>query len=499
MVKLKKLRVGLKTQYRKFDSKIKTSILGILFITSSIIPSENRFVSRIVYTSKAIEDDKFFENNNVIDDAKIKNLQITETAQVKQIITGTGLKLSKRNSLSNASGNISRAKLVDFRSESINFDVVNNTTHEMHLLKTPVSQSSRAALNTRGGMVLSRPIRYKINKDPESSFEVKIAPIVESSFYKIKFFNPGREFPLWIYFLDDRATKNPEIVELIKKIKGGALIESATALILIVIMWQILGAGEAFQFPLLHPSGISHHPANGGIQHQINHPKHGGRITVQMAPSSYSPVDQMQISSFIKDEKVNLRQCFDEVLRRAKEIKCEDWWSCTFERFKSLAIENGQISSNSAREAISILQGEMLGYYKDAERISYGGVQGIDFKVVGLGKYSHITHVEVKNPVGSEIEKTSRNGYTDIIRQGNDIGNKISNQRNKWCDPDFLERIPNLDPDAILPKTPENTLGLVDEFDVPVLEKRTIQNSIETGVKDSSTSSVVFINNVKNI
>jgi len=50
--------------------------------------------------------------------------------------------------------------------------------------------------------------------------------------------------------------------------------------------------------------------------------------------------------------------------------------------------------------------------------------------VVGLGKYSHITHVETKNAVGSEIEKASR-GVTNLILQGEKIGSKFSEQQIK--------------------------------------------------------------------
>ena len=43
-------------------------------------------------------------------------------------------------------------------------------------------------------------------------------------------------------------------------------------------------------------------------------------------------------------------------------------------------------------------------------------VYGPDFKVTGQGAYSLVTHVKVKNPVGSDIEKASRNGYSDIVK-----------------------------------------------------------------------------------
>ena len=64
-----------------------------------------------------------------------------------------------------------------------------------------------------------------------------------------------------------------------------------------------------------------------------------------------------------------------------------------------------KLTSTTAREAITILQGEMQGYYTNARREDYGpNVKGPDFIVEGLGEFKNITHVEVKNPVGSAIK-----------------------------------------------------------------------------------------------
>jgi hypothetical protein len=140
----------------------------------------------------------------------------------------------------------------------------------------------------------------------------------------------------------------------------------------------------------------------------------------------------------------------------------------------------------------------MLGLYSNAERVDYGkGVYGPDFKVIGQGEYSHVTHVEVKNPVGSDIEKASRNGYTDIVKQGNKIGDKISKQQSKWSNATFRASLSNLDSNAEFPQSPANTLGLVDEFDVPISEKIMVQNGIENNC--TNTSNVIFINNETNI
>jgi hypothetical protein len=46
--------------------------------------------------------------------------------------------------------------------------------------------------------------------------------------------------------------------------------------------------------------------------------------------------------------------------QRSKSFDCRIV-SCEFERFKYLAMENGRVDENSAREAITVLHGEMLG------------------------------------------------------------------------------------------------------------------------------------------
>jgi hypothetical protein len=157
-------------------------------------------------------------------------------------------------------------------------------------------------------------------------------------------------------------------------------------------------------------------------------------------------------------------------------------------------MENNVVDENSDREAITILNGEMLGFYTNAERVYYGkGVFGPDFKVVGQGKYQHITHVEIKNPVGSDIEKSSRNGYSDIVKQGNKIGDKLSSQQSKWSNEAFRESLSKIDPNTEFPSSPANTLELVDAFDLSVSEKLTFQNAVPNSCTNSSN--VIFINN----
>ena len=273
-----------------------------------------------------------------------------------------------------------------------------------------------------------------VQQNYKNTYETKVAPTVSAKLDKITFIK-SRELPICIYMMDERFIKTSEISKLIKKLRGGDLVEAATALVVIVIMWQILGVGiEGFQLPIVSANGGVHIPANGGIQQQINHPKHGGRITVRMSQSNQCPAQQTQIEGFMKNGKVDLRRCHDEVNGRASEIGCTNF-ECSFERFKALATENDRVTSTTVREAITVLQGEMNVYYSNAIRENYGnGIYGPDFKVIGQGEYSHVTHIEVKNPVGSDIEKASRNGYSDIgdiVKQGNKIGDKLSKQQAK--------------------------------------------------------------------
>lgn len=137
------------------------------------------------------------------------------------------------------------------------------------------------------------------------------------------------------------------------------------------------------------------------------------------------------MSGFLKNGKVDLHKCLDEVNRRASEICCTNF-ECSLERFKALATKNGKLTNTTAREAITILQGEMQGYYTNARREDYGlNVKGPDFIVKGLSKFQNVTHVEVKNPVGSAI-KIANGQKRSIAKQGKKIGAKIVYQQNYW-------------------------------------------------------------------
>ena len=266
---------------------------------------------------------------------------------------------------------------------------------------------------------------------------------------------------------------------------------------------QILEFGESFQTQvLINPrNGAVIGPANGGFHQQINNPKHRGKITVRMSNSQQVSTNviptQTQISGFMqKNGKVDLHKCLNEVNRRASEIGCADF-ECSIERFRSLAMENGNLRAVGAREAITILEGEMRGYYRNTRRENYGlNVTGPDFIVEGIGEFNNITHVEVKNPVGSAI-KRALNKTGSINRQGKSIGQKLDYQQNFWSNSSATSKVPNFDPHATLPESPSNVLGLVDNFDVPVQEKAAMETSILKGYNE--TKNIIFLNNNTNV
>ena len=260
----------------------------------------------------------------------------------------------------------------------------------------------------------------------------------------------------------------------------------------------MLGVGERFQLPIVHPNGAIVRPANVGIQGHLHHPKGGGRIRVRMSKQVSTNVipTQKQVSGFVKNGQVDLQQSLDEVYRRAAAIGCENF-ECSFERFKTLAMECGETDETSVREAITILQGEMHGFYKNARRVDYGpGIKGLDFSVDGLGEFENITHAEAKNAVDSAIQ-IADGLPANIWKQGKKIGKKVAWQKKFWSNKSRTSEIENINPEAYLPKSTNNTLGVVDCFDVPNFEKDTMCSAINFGTKNDTN--LIILNNHTNV
>nr|UZC30166.1 hypothetical protein [Entomoneis sp.] len=89
----------------------------------------------------------------------------------------------------------------------------------------------------------------RVQPNYKDTYETKVAPTVSPKLDKITFIK-YRELPVCIYMMDERFLKTSATSKLINKIRGEGLVEAATALVVIVVMWQILGAGiEGFVFP----------------------------------------------------------------------------------------------------------------------------------------------------------------------------------------------------------------------------------------------------------
>jgi len=367
------------------------------------------------------------------------------------------------------------------------------------------------------GLPISLAPVVRVQPSYQHDSKVQIAKVIPRKKDLIVFKSP-KEILFLMYLTDPRLSSNQEVLKLVKEWRGGSwgLLGTAAFLGLIILIFSM---GEGFVANTLNPGWGLDRP-NPFQPPMVDHryppyynlflPRRtcyadrpgGSQIMAGMNPqSSREELTQLstdvvptqtQMSGFVKNGKVDLDKCLDEVNRRASEIGCTDF-ECSLERFKALATENGKLTSGTTREAITILQGEMQGYYRNARREDYGlNVKGPDFLVEGLGEFENITHVEVKNPVGSAI-KIANGQKGNIAKQGKKIGAKIVYQQNYWSNSAKTSELENLNPTASLPQSPNNILGAVDNFDVPSSEKAFMEGSVLKGSQNNPN--IIFLNN----
>lgn len=346
---------------------------------------------------------------------------------------------------------------------------------------------------------------------------VQIAKVIPRKKDLIVYKSP-KEILFLMYLTDPRISSNQEVLKLVKELRGGSwgLLGTAAFLGLIILIFSMgegfipnnpdPGWGLARPNPFQPPTAEHRYPPaydlffprrtcyadrpGGSLMMAKVNPQSSREELTQLSTNVVQT--QTQMSGFVKNGKVDLDKCLNEVNRRASEIGCTDF-ECSLERFKALATENGKLTSGTAREAITILQGEMQGYYKNARREDYGlNVKGPDFLVEGLGEFENITHVEVKNPVGSAI-KIANGQKGSISKQGKKIGAKIVYQQNYWSNTTKTSELENINPTASLPQSPNNVLGAVDIFDVPSSEKAFMEGSVLNGSKNNTN--IIFLNN----
>lgn len=277
---------------------------------------------------------------------------------------------------------------------------------------------------------------------------------------------------------------------IIKNIRAGSRLEDAAFFLamLYILKYQIVG----FQ-PVRPVLGPPHVKATQNLL--FGKPKSDGQSRLHLSNEISTNVmpTQIQAAKFVKkDGSIDLQQAFDEVNRRASVIG-DGNFDCSFERFKNLATECSEPDTGSTREAITILEGEMRGYYRNARREDYGpNVTGLDFVVEGLGEFEHITHVEVKGAVSSSIR-----AKPTLVKQAKKYVTRVNYQKNFWSDKTAVkEKIQHINPDADLPKSPDNVLGLYDLWDVGTPEKSTVSKVI-TDFSGNDTN-LIFLNNITN-
>ena len=373
-------------------------------------------------------------------------------------------------------------------------------------------------LESSEAMGLNPPMRNTpivvIQSSYEDDSQIQIAKVIPRKKDFIVSKSP-KEILILMYLTDPRLSSNQRVLEVVKGLRGG----SWNAVIFIGVIILILSQGAGFvtnnpnpgwgldhqnqfqppttelryppSYDLVFPRRTCYADRPGGSQIMAGINPQSSREELTQVSTNVVPI-QTQMSGFVKNGKVDLHKCLDEVNRRALEIGCTDF-KCSLERFKALATENNKLTSTTAREAITILQGEMHGYYENARRENYGlNVKGPDFIVEGLGNFQNVTHVEVKNPVGSAI-KIANGQKGSIAKQGKKIGAKLVYQQNFWSNTTKTSEIENLNPTASLPQSPNKVLGVVDNFDVPSSEKAFMEASVLKGSQNNTD--IKFFNN----
>jgi hypothetical protein len=351
----------------------------------------------------------------------------------------------------------------------------------------------------------------------QHEYKVEIAKVIPIKKDLIAY-KSTKEILFLMYSTDPRLSSNQQVLRLVEDMRGGSLGLIGTAAFLVVII-LIFSMSEGFMPHPVDPGwGLNRHnpfqPPTTEHKYPLDYDlflprrtcyadRPGGsqimaRVNLQSSREELTQLStnvvptQTQMSGFIVNGKVDLHKCLNEVNRRASEIGCTDF-ECSLERFKALATENGELTNTTAREAITILQGEMHGYYTNARREDYGlDVKGPDFIVEGLGNFQSATHVEIKNPVGSAI-KIANKQKGSIAKQGKSIGEKIVYQQNFWSNPVKTSEIENINLTASFPQSTNNILAMVDNFDVPYNEKAFMEASILKGSQNNPN--ITFINN----
>ena len=251
-------------------------------------------------------------------------------------------------------------------------------------------------------MPLTSVVRIQPSYQHDSKVQIaKVSPRKKDLFV----YKSPKEILFLMYLTDPRLLSNQEVLKLVKELRVGSWGLVGTAALLAVII-LILSLGEGFvannpnpgwgldkpnpfqpptaehRYPpyynLFFPRKTCYLDRPGGshIMSRVN--PQSSREELTQLSTNLVPT-QTQASGFVKDGDVDLHQVYDEVNRRASEIGCKNF-DYTFKRFEALTTECGNVTVGTTREASTVLEGEMRGYYKNAPRVDYrNGIKDPDY------------------------------------------------------------------------------------------------------------------------
>ena len=287
----------------------------------------------------------------------------------------------------------------------------------------------------------------------------------------------------------DSAKDDLTLKDLVTGIRGGEI----SPLELIIKILYILSLGRVHQTqgfkPNPNPNPMNHHhfsqghmqPAPRTAPKLLENPidRNNPRFSVCKA-SQHPSMDEMS-DSLCPEHSEYQSKYYPE-----SEPKRFDTHECSAKKFKELANDPranyDKYDRASVDEARAIVQAELDSQVIEPTRPDMETARRVDldFKVQGPAPY---THVDVKNPVGSDI--LQKQGQTRTVEEmAYEIGQKIAKQKQTFVGEEGG------------PASPENVGHMVDLCYVQAHEKPLVKRTILQGARDTagSDAGILFIN-----
>lgn len=200
----------------------------------------------------------------------------------------------------------------------------------------------------------------------------------------------------------------------------------------------------------------------------------------------------IQVSQFFEDDRFNVNQAYVEVMRRVESLKYPNVYKlCNLDRLTKLVMEDQRRRPNmqGVREAITILQTEMEGYYSDLSRLDIGKKGKHDFKILGpdfqaIDKNGNKVAVEVKNLAYNKESKPTETAFEN----GKQMSAKAYRQQHYWTQTNedtLRKRFGSNIKIENLPEEPTDFVLVFDLFGVDQDAKKEVIAGIKEGAKNS--------------